>query len=194
MVAALQLAPAFVGEAIKALAVGSLSCAALLQFLPLPGEVLDSFLGEAASSMLKLLQQEPCVLAAAGQHHQPADTLLPDALLQLPEGQQLISNAWLQQGLSGREYVHADVLGPAYTSSSSRATAVLQQLGASSFSAGLLVEWLTADGTTAVLQQLPDADRTSWLQSLYVCLHRLTAQVDGPLSMKTAAKWKDQPG
>jgi hypothetical protein len=41
-----------------------------------------------------------------------------------------------------------------------------------------------------VLQQLPEAARTSWLQSLYVCLHRLTAQVDGQLSLADAVKWK----
>jgi hypothetical protein len=192
MFAALQLAPAFVEQALAAMSgtesAGTLSCAALLQFLPLPGDVLDPFLGQAADSMLQLLQQEACVLAASGQYRQPASTVLPDPLLQLPDGQQLISNTWLQQGLDGMEYVHADVLG--HGSTSSRARDVLQQLGACSFSSELLVQWLTAEGTADVLEQLPEAARAGWLPSLYICLNRLTAQVDSPLSLADAAKWK----
>lgn len=61
----LQLAPAFVDEALTALTSGTLTCAALLQFLPLPGDVLDSFLSEAADSMLGLLRVQDCVQTAS---------------------------------------------------------------------------------------------------------------------------------
>jgi hypothetical protein len=171
------------------MAAGALSCAALLQFLPLPDDVPDTILGLAASSMLQLLREEACVLTASEGYSKPSSGLLPDALLQLPDGDQLISSTWLKLGLPRCEYTHPDLLAGA--SSSSRARSTLEQLGARPFTAELLLQWLTAPGTQAHLTGgLQEATCSKWLQGLYACLHRLIAQpVECPLSLADAQKW-----
>ena len=132
--------------------------------------------------------------------HQTRQHAAAQPLLQLSNGQQLIRYEWLQKGLPGYEYVHADLLTSSTNSSSSssssssadhnkRAHDVLLALGAAPFSAGVLVQWLTAAGLQALLQGLTVGGRDRWLQDLYMCLNRLVAQVDGPLSLADAGKW-----
>jgi hypothetical protein len=205
LVVCVQLAPAFVQQATWALhahhssntqqhnsssssetaAQPRLSSAALLQYLPLPGEVANPFLAETAAAMLRLLQEQPCVLAESGQLSKASDTVLPSSLLlKAADGQQLISNEWLQQGLQGTQFVHPELLAGSTSSSSSRAEQVLLQLGSEQFSAPLLVRWLTAPSTRQLLEALPLDQRDSWLKDLYSCLSRLRLQPAGcPMSL-----------
>jgi hypothetical protein len=167
-----------------------LSSAELLQYLPLPGEVTNPFMAEAAAGMLQLLQNKKCVLAASGELVKASDTLLPSPLLTSADGQQLISNAWLQQGLPETQYVHPDLLAGNNSSSNSRAEQVLLQLGSEHFSASLLVQWLTAPNTRQLLEALTPAQRVSWLQDLYSCLSKLKLQPAGsPMCMANSSSW-----
>jgi hypothetical protein len=195
-VLALQLAPAFVQQVMQAVAAhqqhsqrkghssgtaeGSpgptLSPAALLQYLPLPGDVLDDFMAQVSTAILQGLQQQACVLTAAGQLSTAQHTVLPDGLL-VVNGQQLISSEWLQAGLPELEYVHADLLaGPRDTVQ--RSSQVLLQLGSSKFCAALLLSWLNSEGTARLLGGLEPEDRAEWLQLLYSCCMKLRAQPD----------------
>eukprot|EP00878_Enallax_costatus_P024291 GHUV01025917.1.p1 GENE.GHUV01025917.1~~GHUV01025917.1.p1 ORF type:complete len:555 (+),score=211.99 GHUV01025917.1:179-1843(+) len=168
----------------------SISSAMLLQYLPLPGEVPNQFLGKAAVGMLQLLQQQPCVLTESGQLAKPACTLLPSTLLRRPDGRPLISIEWLMQGLPGVEYVHPSVLADS-SAAGRRAAAVLQQLGAKVMDSKTLVSWLQADGTCELLQQLPAAERTEWLNDLFTTLNMLQMQpADSPLSLADVSTWR----
>jgi hypothetical protein len=137
--------------------------------------------------MLQLLREQACVLTASGEYSKPSSVLLPDALLQLPDGQQLISNAWLGKGLPGCQYTHPDLLTDTSTSSS-RARSVLLEFGACQFTAELLLQWLTASKTETLLKNgLSVAGCSKWLAGLYTSLYRLIAQpVDCPLSLADA--------
>lgn len=152
----------------------ALSPAALLQYLPLPGDVLDDFMAEVSTAILQGLQQQACVLTASGLLSTAQHTVLPDSLLKV-DGQQLISKDWLQAGLPGVEYVHADLLA-GQEDTAQRTSQVLLQLGSSRFSAALLLSWLIAEGTASLLESLGPEERADWLQLLYSCCMKLRAQ------------------
>jgi hypothetical protein len=156
----------------------ALSPAALLQYLPLPGDVSDSFMGQVSTAILQGLSTQPCVLTASGTLSSPADTLLLDTLLATACGpeqqpQQLISNEWLQQGLPGVQFVSDTLLSG---SEAARTLQVLQQLGCRKFSAKLLLSWLGTEGTAQLLGSLGREERTAWLPALYSCCMQLKAQ------------------
>lgn len=150
-----------------------LSPTALLQYLPLPGDVTDGFMASVSTAIMQQLQQQPCVLTASGQLSRASTTLRPDPLLQQANGEPLISNDWLQQGLPGREFVHDDILAQP---DRDRTAQVLLQLGSRQFDCLLLLCWLSAAGTARVLQELQPTARAVWLSELYSCCMRLKAQ------------------
>jgi hypothetical protein len=167
----------------------ALSSAALLQYLPLPGDVQDEFMGQVSTATMQGLSKQPCVLTASGTLSTPAGTLLPEPLLscstacgqheeqqeQRPQ-QQLMSNEWLQQGLPGMQYVSDSLLsGP----DAARTAQVLLQLGAKKFTSQLLLSWLTSPGAALLLQSLGPAERAAWLPLLYSCCMQLKAQPTG---------------
>lgn len=167
----------------------SISGKMLLQYLPLPGEVQDHFLGKAAAGMLQLLQQQPCVLTESGRLARPASTLLPQQLLQRSNRQPLISNDWLKQGLPELDFVHPDILSDS-RSGKGRAARVLRQLGTRVFDASMLISWLQAAGTHQLLRQLPTAVRVDWLKELYKCLNSLMVQpANSNMSLADVSRW-----
>jgi hypothetical protein len=191
---AMQLAPVFIQQVMQAVTAhqqrsqenlsgaadgspeATLSPAALLQYLPLPGDVLDDFMAQVSTAILQGLQQQACVLSASGQLSTAQHTVLPHRLLEV-DSQQLISSEWLQAGLPELEYVHAELLtGPEDTVQ--RTSQVLLQLGSSRFSAALLLSWLNAEGTARLLEGLGPEERASWLQVLFSCCMKLRAQPD----------------
>lgn len=197
----LQVADAFVGEVLCALRAGTLSCPALLQFLPLSGEVQGDFFTQAANSIMQRIQQEACIQTASGQYSKPASTLLPEPLLQLQDGQPLFINSWLQAGSPGLEYISPGVLDSSGGNSDSsgggieRVQAALQQLGCRSFSADLLVQLLTAGQVKVQLEGLPGDELHSWLRGLYTCLEGLTGLPKShPMGMANAEEWSSSLG
>lgn len=186
-------------QSAEALTGPSISSKMLLQYLPLPGEVQDQFLGRAAAQMLQLLQHQPCVLTESGQLMAPSRALLPSKVLQRADGRPLIPNEWLVKGLPDLEYVAAELINPSTSTSTSesdgrtsqkRAKQVLLQLGCRQFTPDVLVSWLQADGTKQLLRQLPILERTSWLKSLYDCLAKLLElPADDRMSMANAECW-----
>jgi hypothetical protein len=193
-ICAIQLAPAFIKQVMQAVTahhqhsksqgpssgdeddspVPTLSPIALLQYLPLPGDVPEDFMAEVSTAILQGLQQQACVLTASGQLSTAQHTVLPDGLLEV-DGQQLISNDWLQAGLPGVEYVHAELLAGS-DDTAQRTAQVLLQLDGSRFSAALLLSWLNAEGTASHLEGLGPEERAAWLQLLYSCCMKLRAQ------------------
>jgi hypothetical protein len=165
----------------------ALSSGALLQYLPMAGDVQDEFMGHVSTAIMQGLSKQPCVLTASATLSTPAGTLLPEPLLscstacgqheeqqeQRPQ-QQLISNEWLQQGLPGMQYVSL-LSGP----DAARTAQVLLQLGAKKFTSQLLLSWLTSPGTARLLQSLGPAQRAAWLPLLYSCCLQLKAQPVG---------------
>ena len=191
----LQLAPVFVEQVMSALHLAHnpqqqqqqkeppqqqqqvsprMRCEALLQYLPLPGEMQNPFLAKASTDIVSSLKHAACILSASGVLCLPHQLLLPSPLLVRPNGQLLIPNKWLQKGLPGREYVHLGLLTAADGGhGNQRALDVLLQLGSSMFDAKVLVAWLNAEATRQLLQDLPVEERASWLQDLYSCMVRM---------------------
>ena len=169
-----------------------MSCASLLRYLPLPGEVQNPFLAKASTDILQSLKSKPCILSASGVLRCPHQLLLPEPHLTRPNGQQLIPNEWLRKGLPGVEYVHPDALttagGDGHTQ---RAMDVLLQLGTRGFDSKVLVAWLRAEGTRELLGGLKEEVRVSWLQDLYSCLRVLKDQpsCSSSVSMQDGKKW-----
>lgn len=158
-----------------------LSPAALLQYLPLPGDVADDFMGQVSTAILEGLSTAPCVLTASGMLRTPDRTLLRGPLLVMTYGgkqQQLISNEWLQHGLPDVEFV-SDAMLPG--TEAERNARVLLQLGSRRFSAQLLLSWLCADGTAQLLRSLAPEQRADWLPALYSCCMALSMQPAGSL-------------
>lgn len=158
-----------------------LSPAALLQYVPLPGEVQDSFLGQVSAAIMDGMRQQTCVLTASGQLSTANKTLLPSPLLVRADGSTpLIPPEWLVAGLPEVQFVHPNLLVGSQQQQQ-RAMAVLQELGSKNISTQLLLQWLADPGTAQVLQQLPWQQRSSWLRDLYSCLNALTAQPAGSI-------------
>jgi hypothetical protein len=142
--------------------------AALLQFLPLPGEVQDGFMGHVSTAIMDSMRQQACVLTASGQLALPAATLLPAPLLQTTSGTPLVSNEWLAAGLPGHQFACASLLAGSQEQQV-RAEAVLLELGSRRFTTRLLLQWLVAPGTAQLLRGLQVQQRTGWLRDLFRC-------------------------
>jgi hypothetical protein len=169
----------------------ALSCADILQYLPLPGEVQNPFFARTCAGILQSMQHKACILSASGTLRLPAQLLLPDPLLMRPGGQLLINNAWLQKGLAGREYVHPELLGAAAGSEhQQRVVEILLHLGSSKFDSSMLVDWLNAADARHLLDDMQLDERTRWLQDLFFCLRVLKDQPgSSSLSMQDSGTW-----